>query len=51
MQEHTVLPFRCHSSPPQDPLTAVLRPSVQRLLAQAIDVEVADAGSPVCRPS
>ena len=41
MQEHTVLPFPLPQLTAEDPLTAVLRRGAQRLLAQAIDVEVA----------
>ena len=41
MQEHTVLPFPLPQLTAEDPLTAVLRRGTQRLLAQAIDVEVA----------
>ena len=41
MQEHTVLPFPLPQLTAEDPLTAVLRRGAQRLLAQAIEVEVA----------
>jgi putative transposase len=41
MQEHTTIPFPHPQFTAADPLTAVLRQGAQRLLAQAIDVEVA----------
>jgi putative transposase len=41
MQEHTTIPFPHPQFTAEDPLTAVLRQGAQRLLAQAIDVEVA----------
>ena len=41
MQEHTVIPFPHPQLTAEDPLTAVLRQGAQRLLAQAIEVEVA----------
>ena len=41
MQEHTTIPFPLPPRTAEDPLTAVLRQGAQRLLAQAIEVEVA----------
>ena len=41
MQEHTTIPFPHPQLMAEDPLTAVLRQGAQRLLAQAIEVEVA----------
>jgi putative transposase len=41
MQEHTTIPFPHPQLTAEDPLTAVLRQGAQRLLAQAIEVEVA----------
>jgi transposase-like protein len=41
MQEHTTIPFPHPQFTAEDPLTAVLRQGAQRLLAQAIEVEVA----------
>jgi putative transposase len=41
MQEHTVIPFPHPQLTAEDPLTEVLRQGAQRLLAQAIEVEVA----------
>ena len=41
MQEHSVIPFPHPQLTAEDPLTAVLRQGAQRLLAQAIEVEVA----------
>ena len=41
MQEHTVIPFPHPQFTAEDPLTEVLRQGAQRLLAQAIAVEVA----------
>jgi transposase-like protein len=41
MQEHTTIPFPHPQLTAEDPLTAALRQSAQRLLAQAIEVEVA----------
>jgi putative transposase len=41
MQEHTTIPFPHPQLLAEDPLTAVLRQGAQRLLAQAIEVEVA----------
>src|ERR671933_449106 len=41
MQEHTAIPFPHPQLTAVDPLTAVLRQGAQRLLAQAIEVEVA----------
>lgn len=41
MQQHTVIPFPHPQLTVEDPLTAVLRQGAQRLLAQAIEVEVA----------
>jgi putative transposase len=41
MQEHTAIPFPHPQLTAEDPLTAVLRQGAQRLLAQAIEVEVA----------
>jgi putative transposase len=41
MQEHTTIPFPHPQFTAEDPLTAVLRQGAQRLLAQAIAVEVA----------
>jgi putative transposase len=40
MQEHTTIPFPHPQLTAEDPLTAVLRQGAQRLLAQAIEVEV-----------
>jgi putative transposase len=40
MQKDTVIPFPHPQLPAEDPLTAVLRQGAQRLLAQAIEVEV-----------
>jgi putative transposase len=40
MQQDTVIPFPHPQLPAEDPLTAVLRQGAQRLLAQAIEVEV-----------
>ena len=41
MQEHTTIPFPHPQLTAEDPLTAVLRQGAQRLLAQAIEAEVA----------
>jgi len=41
MQQDTVIPFPHPQLTAEDPLTAVLRQGAQRLLAQAIEVEVA----------
>lgn len=41
MQEHTTIPFPHPQLTAEDPLTTVLRHGAQRLLAQAIEVEVA----------
>ena len=41
MQDNTVIPFPHPQLTAEDPLTAVLRQGAQRLLAQAIEVEVA----------
>jgi putative transposase len=41
MQEHTTIPFPHPQFTAEDPLTAVLRQGAQRLLAQAIEMEVA----------
>src|SRR4029453_13919015 len=41
MQEHTTIPFPHPQFTAEDPLTVVLRQGAQRLLAQAIEVEVA----------
>jgi len=41
MQEHTTIPFPHPQLLAEDPLTAVLRQGAQRLLAQAIEMEVA----------
>jgi putative transposase len=41
MQEHTTIPFPHPQCTAEDPLTAVLRQGAQRLLAQAIETEVA----------
>jgi putative transposase len=41
MQEHTTIPFPHPQLTAEDPLTAVLRQGAQRLLAQAIEIEVA----------
>jgi len=41
MQEHTTIPFPHPQLTAEDPLTEVLRRGAQRLLAQAIEVEVA----------
>ena len=41
MQEHTAIPFPHPQLTAEDPLIAVLRQGAQRLLAQAIEVEVA----------
>src|SRR5215831_20964257 len=41
MQEHTTIPFPHPQLTAADPLTEVLRQGAQRLLAQAIEVEVA----------
>jgi transposase-like protein len=41
MQEHTTIPFPHPQLTAEDPLTAVLRQGAQRLLAQALEVEVA----------
>lgn len=41
MQEHTTIPFPHPQLTAEDPLTAVLRQGAQRLLAQAIEGEVA----------
>jgi len=41
MQEHTTIPFPHPQFTAEDPLTAVLRQGAQRLLSQAIEVEVA----------
>lgn len=41
MQEHTTIPFPHPQLTAEDPLTTVLRQGAQRLLAQAIEVEVA----------
>src|SRR5215471_13991497 len=41
MQQDTVIPFPQPQLTAEDPLTAVLRQGAQRLLAQAIEVEVA----------
>jgi transposase-like protein len=41
MQEHTAIPFPHPQLTAADPLTAVLRQGAQRLLAQAIEVEIA----------
>lgn len=41
MQEHTTIPFPHPQLTAEDPLTAVLRQGAQRLVAQAIEVEVA----------
>jgi putative transposase len=41
MQEHTAIPFPHPQLMAEDPLTEVLRQGAQRLLAQAIEAEVA----------
>ncbi len=41
MQEHTAIPFPLPQLMAADPLTEVLRQGAQRLLAQAIETEVA----------
>ncbi len=41
MPQDTVIPFPHPQLTAEDPLTAVLRQGAQRLLAQAIEVEVA----------
>ena len=41
MQQDTVIPFPHPQLTAEDPLTAVLRQGAQRLLAQAIEAEVA----------
>jgi len=41
MQEHTAIPFPLPQLTAADPLTEVLRQGAQRLLAQAIEAEVA----------
>src|SRR5215475_1311209 len=41
MQEHTTIPFPLPQLTATDPLTEVLRQGAQRLLAQAIEVEIA----------
>src|SRR5215470_4761920 len=41
MQEHTTIPFPHPQLTAEDPLTELLRQSAQRLLAQAIEAEVA----------
>jgi putative transposase len=41
MQEHTTIPFPHPQLTAEDPFTAVLRPGAQRLLAQAMAVDVA----------
>ena len=41
MQQDTVIPFPHPQLTAEDPLTAVLRQGAQRLLAQAIEMEVA----------
>jgi hypothetical protein len=41
MQEHTTIPFPHPQLTAEDPLTDLLRQRAQRLLAQAIEAEVA----------
>jgi hypothetical protein len=41
MQEHTTIPFPHPQLLAEDPLTEVLRRGAQRLLAQAIEAEIA----------
>ena len=41
MQEHTAIPFPLPQLTAADPLTEVLRQGAQRLLAQAIEAEIA----------
>jgi putative transposase len=41
MQEHTAIPFPLPQLTAVDPLTEVLRQGAQRLLAQAIEAEIA----------
>ena len=41
MQEHTTIPFPHPQFNAADPLTEVLRQGAQRLLAQAIEAEIA----------
>jgi putative transposase len=41
MQEHTAIPFPHPQLTAEDPLIAVLRQGAQRLLAQAIEAEIA----------
>lgn len=41
MQDNTAMPFPHPQLTAEDPLTAVLRQGAQRLLAQAIEVEIA----------
>jgi hypothetical protein len=41
MQEHTAIPFPLPQLTAADPLTEILRQGAQRLLAQAIEAEIA----------
>ena len=51
MLEHTTIPLPHPQRTAAGPFTAVLRQGAHRLLAQAIEVEVAITVSPGCRPT